>query len=226
VLRLSKRAFVAVDTTISTRPLTRESVKDKGITARNNCIPRIWTRSSRCTVRKAAQSHLRHPLHKLKMLTTWTRPSSFASLRTSSTQFHKYCQAVYENLLQISTWLAGTAKCLASPRSTIFFSRTCQRSAERLPAYSPKGGIRSHHEKHCWWGQPLISNREYCRHCCPLNRLFNHHPGSGRKCSKGTTLTWNWMKNCLKSNGKATKLIHFSTGIGFCGSSREKTSKN
>jgi len=37
VLRLSKRAFVAVDTTISTRPLTRERVKDKGIT-RNNCI--------------------------------------------------------------------------------------------------------------------------------------------------------------------------------------------
>ena len=123
MLRLSKRAFVAVDTTISTRPLTRESVKDKGITARNICIPRIWTRSSRCTVRKAAQSQLRHPLHKLKMLTAWTRLSSFASLRTSSTQFHKYCQAVYENLLKISTWLASTAKCLASPRSTILFSR-------------------------------------------------------------------------------------------------------
>lgn len=54
VFRLSKRAFVAVDTTISTRPLTREGVMDKGIT-RNKCIPRIRARSSRRTARKAAQ---------------------------------------------------------------------------------------------------------------------------------------------------------------------------
>lgn len=56
------------------------------------------------------------------MLTVSGVQSSFASLRTSSTQFHKYCQAVYENLLKISAWLAGTAKCLAYPQPTVLFS--------------------------------------------------------------------------------------------------------
>lgn len=102
------------------KALDREGVKDKGITGTaslasgqgHHAAPRVRQHSPSRGTR----------FIKLKTL-TGTRPSPFASLRTSSTQRHKYCQVVYENLLKISTWLAGTAECLASPRSTILFSR-------------------------------------------------------------------------------------------------------
>ena len=95
------------------KALDREGVKDKGITGTTVSLASGQGHHAAPRVRQHSPSRGTRFI-KLKTLTG----SPFASLRTSSTQRHKYCQVVYENLLKM--WY-GWVPCV--PRSTILFGR-------------------------------------------------------------------------------------------------------